>query len=384
MKAIIKDADALGALRPLNVVGYLRAHGWRKFSERPSIFSVWNHDNYDNAEIVVPLKREASDFISRFADMLQELEEVEGRSQLDILRDLLNSGFDVVRLAAQAQNTNDGTVKIEDGVKLFEQAREILMAAACATVQPRAVFHARKPQRANDYMQSARLGQTEHGSYVLTMLSPVAPQLNAYSDDNLFPEDPFERQVIKTLSRSVSLAINAAEQSVTATEPNFTPFQEAVMGGVSANLCEAISGLFKVGEPSSIMLTIGWAQNRPYPIDTPSRTLITSDVVPTIEEAARIFRSRDTLEAYSIKGPVIKLERPDGAQAGRVTILAKVEDSMRKLIVQLPEAQYVEATRAHQEYRSVKLVGDIVREGRSYKINSPSGFGFAPDDEEPV
>lgn len=382
MKATIRDGDAIGALRPLNVVGYLRAHGWEKFSEFAGRFSVWNHPGHPDAEIVVPLRREASDFISQLADGLRELEIVEARSQLDILRDLLNSGFDVVRLGAKSPNTSDGTVKIEDGVKLFEQAREILLSAACATVRPRAVFHARKPQQANDYMNTARLGQTEHGSFVLTILSPVAPQLNAYSETELFPQEPFERQVVRTLARSVNLAIHAAEQS--ATETDFTPFQDAVEGGVSANLCEAIAGFFKIGDPVSIGLSVAWAQNRPSPNDAPLKTVITSDVVPTIEEAARIFRARDTLEDYLIQGPVIKLAREEGRSNGRVTIFARVEDSMRKVAVELAEADYAIATQAHKEYCSVKAIGNIVREGRSYRITNPVGFSIAPDDDEPT
>ena len=343
-------------------------------------FPCGNHPNHPDAEIVVPLRREASDFISQLADGLRELEVVEARSQLDILRDLLNSGFDVVRLGARSPNTSDGTVKIEDGVKLFEQAREILLAAACSTVRPRAVFHARKPQQANDYMKAARLGQTEHGSFVLTILSPVAPQLNTYSETQLFPEEPFGRQVVRTLARSVNLAIYAAEQS--ATETTFTPFQDAVEGGVSANLCESIAGFFKIGDPVSIALSVAWAQNRPLPNDAPLRSVITSDVVPTIEEAARIFRARDTLEDYVIQGPVIKLERPEGQSNGKVTIYARIEDSMRKVAIDLTESDYAIATQAHQEYSPVKVIGDIVREGRSYRLNAPVGFSIAPDDDE--
>lgn len=382
MKATIRDADAIGALRPLNVVGYLRAHGWRKFSEFAGKFSVWVHPSHPEAEIVVPLNRAAADFVLRLADNLRELEAVEGRSQFDILRDLLNSGFDVVRLGAKSPGTNDGTVKIDDGVRLFEQAREILLSAACATVRPRAVFHARKPQQANDYMNAARLGQTEHGSFVLTILSPVAPQLNAYSETELFPEEPFERRVINTLAQSVNLAVSAAEQSATAIEPNFKPFQDAVNGGVSANLCEAIAGFFKIGDPVSITLSVAWAQNRPSPNVVPSRTMITSDVIPTIEEAARIFRARDTLEEYLVQGPVIKLERPEGQLKGRATIFARVEDAMRKVAVELQETDYALAVQAHREYRSVKVIGDIVREGRSYRIDTPISFAFASDDDE--
>ncbi|RTL77541.1 MAG: hypothetical protein EKK36_01985 [Bradyrhizobiaceae bacterium] len=383
MRATIKDAQALHSLVPANLVGYLRAHGWEKFNEVRSRFSVWVNRKYPEAEIVVPATRSTIDYASQLFSVLRELEEVENRSQLEILKDLHNSGFDVVRLAAQSPGTTDGTVKIDAGVHLFEQAREILMAAACAAVKPRPVFHSRKPQQALDYMSKARLGQTEHGSYVLTLLSPSAPQLSAHSDTELFPEEPFERLVVRTLFSSVELATMAAEITATADRPDFEPFQSAVVGGVSANLCEGIAGFFTTIEASTIDLSVAWALNRPSPTrQIPYRIRIGSDLVPTLEEAARIFRAHDKLEGYLIEGPVIKLERPDGQQSGYVTIFARVEDTMRKVTVELPEASYNLATQAHASYRQVRITGTVAREGRSYRLNNPTELTLTADDED--
>lgn len=382
MKASITDRDAIGSLRPLSIIGYLRAKGWKKYNERDGRFSVWLNDQYPDSQVVVPARRDASDFLIQLSQVLRELEEAEGRSQFDIIRDLLNSGFDVIRLGAKSPNTADGSVRIADGVKLFTHAREILLAAACAAVRPSAVFHSRKPQQAVEYMNSARLGQTEHGSYVLTILSPVAPQLNAYSDTQLFPEEPFERQVVKTLTSAVGLAVSAAESAATATNPDFAPFQHAVSGGVSANLCEALSGFFSVGDTNEIILSVAWAQNRPIPDDSaaPSRVLISSDVVPTIEEAARIFRAKDSLDSYLIEGPVVKLERSENSSTGQVTILAPIEDAMRKVVVTLDGKEYDKATSAHQNYRFVKLIGSVKRDGRSFRLLEPGSLELAEEE----
>lgn len=383
MRATIKDAQALGSLAPANVVGYLRAHGWEKFNEVRGRFSVWINRRYPHAEVVIPATRSTSDYASQLYSVLRELEEVEDRSQLEILKDLYNSGFDVVRLAAQSPSTTDGTVKIDAGVHLFEQAREILMAAACAAVKPRPVFHSRKPQQAIDYMSKARLGQTEHGSYVLTLLSPSAPQLSAHSDTDLFPEEPFERLVIRRLVESVELATIAAEITATADRPDFETFQSAVEGGVSANLCEGIAGFFATIEASTIDLSVAWALNRPSPThQTPYKIRVSSDLVPTLEEAARLFRAHDKLEGYLIEGPVVKLERPDGQQSGYVTIFARVEDSMRKVRMELPESSYNLATQAHASYRPVKITGTVVREGRSYRLHNPTELTLALEDDD--
>lgn len=379
MKALVTDQEAIASLSPLSVIGYLRAKGWTRYSETAGKFSVWIKDESPDAELVIPYKR-ASDFVSLLSGVLRELEVAEGRSQLDIIRDLLNSGFDVVRLAAKSPDAAGGSIRIDEGLMLFEQAREILMSAACATVKPRSVFHARKPQQANEYMETARLGQTEHGSYVLTLLSPVAPQLNAYSDTDLFPGEPFERQVIRTLSRSISLTVDAAAEA--SASGSFQPFQDAVAGGVSANLCEAVTRLFKVGDPSSIAVSVAWAQNRPMPNDAQSQIMITKDVVPAISEAARLFRATDTLDDYLVQGPVVKLERDEGEPSGRVTIYAPIDDALRKVVVALPATEYDKATLAHREYKPVKVRGNVKRAGRSFVVSDPTGFDFASDEDE--
>ena len=385
MKASIKDEQAIGAIRPLNAIGYLRAHGWERYgdnSERP--FSVWHKASHPNSEILIPVDRAMSDYVLLLREALQELEVVENRSQLEILRDLYNSGFDVVRLAAQSSRTADGTVDIDEGVLLFERARDTLYAAACATVKPQAVFHSRRPQQAIEYMRRARLGQTEQGSYILTLLSPVAPQLTLHSDTELFPEEPFERRVVETLAHSVRLAVGAAARAATATNPDFRPFQEAVAGGVSANLCEGIAGLFSTSEATSVELMISWALNRPTPNEIPSRVHISSDLIPTLQEAARLFRAYDRLENYEIKGPVIRLQRDETAAFGMVTVLATIEGKTRKCSMALSELDYQKAVLAHHQHRYVRVVGTVAREARTYRLESPLNFDIAPDDDDEV
>ncbi len=41
MNAKITDAEALSALRPLEVVSYLRSNGWTKAEEKPGNWSRW-------------------------------------------------------------------------------------------------------------------------------------------------------------------------------------------------------------------------------------------------------------------------------------------------------------------------------------------------------
>lgn len=89
MRATITDGELISALNPLNFSAYLLSKGWTKYSEEVGKYSVWVHPKHSNSEIVLPYNRQASDFVGQLSSALLELEIVEDRSQLFIVRDLL-------------------------------------------------------------------------------------------------------------------------------------------------------------------------------------------------------------------------------------------------------------------------------------------------------
>lgn len=377
MKASITDPELLRSINPSYAVAYLRAQGWEMSNIVDERFSVWHTHKDEAAEILLPLRATAPDFVSVMARTLRQLESVEERSQLEILRDLMNSGFDLIRIATQSPATRDGTVRIEDGLKIFENTREMILAAACAAVQPRSVFHSRKPQQATDFLRKARFGQTEVGSFVLTVLAPITPTLNAV---DLFGNDvddaPFERSVTETLVNAVGKMVSAAESTAVL---GFSAFQEAVKYGVSANLCEAVADLLKSDETTTLKVDVAWAMNRPRPAIKP--IYISQSVAGNLEAAAKSFRATDTFEDYVIEGPVVKLQHEAGDDTGRATILANLEGRARKVGVVLPLDMYNSAVEAHRSYRLIRLTGDVAKEGRGYSLSSPKRLEMISDDD---
>jgi hypothetical protein len=94
MNARITDAATLSALRPLEVVAYLRSNGWTMSREKAGSWSMWLRANEegDEFEVTVPLNHQFRDFAARMGDVLHVLETFEVRSQLQILRDLVVTG----------------------------------------------------------------------------------------------------------------------------------------------------------------------------------------------------------------------------------------------------------------------------------------------------
>lgn len=379
MRAAINDADTLKGLKPLEVVQYLRAKGWQQAGDLGSKATLWV---LGTDELVLPMRRDLGDFDLRMAEVLRTLAQVEGRSQLDILRDLQAASSDLIRIRAPADNAADGTIPIEAAVAFVERARDLMLAAACAAIDKRSYFATRKPAQATDYLDQVRMGQTERGSFVLTILSPVTPLLKPADTGLLFPlepPEPYERSVTRTLALSLS-AVRAAADTAAA-QGNLKPFADAVGQGVSANLCEALVGLAQVSPSAGLDVGISWSPNRAVAPSTPARVTLPADTIPLIREAARLFRETGPVEDFELQGGVVGLFRPEGAAIGRVTVAGFIENHARKVLIELAEPDYSTAIRAHKEEAIVLCTGELVKDGRSFRLLNPRRFRMLGENE---
>jgi hypothetical protein len=379
MKVSVQDARALLAIRPLNVAAYLRARDWKHESEIDERASLWTWKGPDGqeADLVLPLRSDVSDFALRMSEVLRTLSTVERRSQLEILQDLLTSTADLIRIRAVGTTSIDGALPLEQAVRFVEASRNMVLAAACAAIEKRAFYAKRKADAAMEYIGRVRMGQTERGSYVLTILSPVPPELAPNSQ--LLPlglpeEEPYERRVMRTLMDALTSLRNASGEFLV-TE-NGAPFLAAVNDGVSANLCDAVSDVLEVaGENLEVGVT--WSKSRSTQRDR--RVTIAANSAPVIALAARMFRAVATVEDFEVQGLVIHLHRGPSARSGDVTITANVENRWRNVVVELPDPDYSLAVQAHDQRRAVSCIGDLVREGRGFRLLKPRHFAVIDD-----
>ncbi|MFO7775161.1 MAG: hypothetical protein R6W89_05130 [Candidatus Hydrogenedentota bacterium] len=380
MKAMIRDAATVEALRPLEVASYLRATGWNKVEQKEGQYQVWLREN---VEALLPLRLDVPDYALRMGDILRTLAEAEQRSQLAVFSDLLVTNADVLRVAIRDEELADGSMPIEEYTRTAQKVRDLMMAAACSAIERKPVWHKRKPDQAVQYLRTVRVGQTERGSYVLTVLSRVPPELRREEVESLEDaeqDEPYERKVTAELARALAAMEQAAENA--AASGAFDSFDAAVRSGVSANLCEAVAGLASDGDTSrSLDFSFSWSPTRPVRNGQVSRVSIAGDRAPYVSEAARILKQREPVENFELEGPVIKLERTENAPTGMVTVYAMVDDSPRRIRMELPEEEYSQAIKAHGEGMDIRCEGELAREGRGYVLRNPLGFTVRTTEE---
>ncbi|MDF5712530.1 MAG: hypothetical protein PUP93_01270 [Rhizonema sp. NSF051] len=113
----MRDPNILSNLYPQQLINYLIARGWQQENLEHNANnqeSVWFLTTSSGSEfdITLPLNRKTRSFALRMAEILETLEKAEGRSQLDMLSDLVTcipnveiQGM-VIRLAESSHTFN--------------------------------------------------------------------------------------------------------------------------------------------------------------------------------------------------------------------------------------------------------------------------------------
>jgi len=384
MKATIRDVATLRALKPLEIATYLRSQGWRQEADLNGKASLWllNPAEGGDFDVTVPSRREMGDYALRVGEVLETLAHVEQRSELDVLRDIFTTTADLIRIRTPSRGAENGTLPLDQAVSFVERSRDMMLAAACAALTKRAFFAKRKAQQAMEYLSQVRMGQTEQGSFVLTILSPVPPELKVAQDNlplGLEPEDPYERHVARTLMESLRALDDAARDA--GISGDMAPFEAAVIKGVSANLCDAIVGLSAVSPGDGLDIQVSWSRSRPLAPETPRGVFLASDRIPVIQEAARQFRETAALEDVEIEGAVTRLDRGPEAPEGEVTISGMIDDHWRKVTLSLGREIYSRAVQAHEQRHTVRCTGELVKAGRGYRLENPRRFEIVITDD---
>ena len=388
MNVSIQDSSALQSLGAVELGAYLHSQGWTETEIIEDRAAYWlkRNDEGEEFEALVPQKASLGDYTLRVAQLLQTLSIVESRSESEIYTDIQNTQTDTIRLRFISSVFDSGTVPLAEATQMIESVRELTLAAACAAVTPRAVYAKRKPQEAMDFLKKVRLGQTERGSFILSLHAAVPPRYRLSEREQTVldlgdagladaeRDEPFGRRVTLTLARGLRAALHATLRAQS--KGDFAPFEEAVAQGVSANLCDALADLGLETSTQTISIEFQWSPTRALLRPAPRTVELQTDHFIALRDAARQFREIEPLKAYEVYGYVIRLDRKEGELAGQITLSDYSENKPRRVRILLEDADYQTALRANGDGLLVQCAGELTREGVSYLLKNPRSFAL--------
>ena len=359
MKVDIRDADALRAVTPEALTAYAQAAGWsaqERYGEHSDVYVAEGLP-----DIIIPRTERLGDYASTVAEMIDVFAQVADQDELTIYRSLVTADRDVVRV--RVGESDDGSVTLDDGANLIGGAQDMLASAARSLRDRRSVYHGRMDREAEDLLKRVRLGQTDQGSFVVTLLTPVVPrQVPTLVPD---PEDrnaPIERRLTLRLVQ----ALRAAHEMVECTAAGDDgAFNESVASGVSANLCEA---LVRIIQPfPTLDVGVSWARTRST-AGPDALVRFGRANAALLKEVARSLRERAPRPDVHLPGFVHLLKRDQADVDGTIGLAADVDGRQQSVLAILDREDYERAAQAHQDKVPVVLAGDLDRVGKRWRL----------------
>ena len=377
MKVSILDRHAIQSLDPSLIEAYLSSREWELHERVESGGSVWTTRFGDESvEVLVPSSHDARDFALRISEALRLIAGLEKKSELDLYQEILFAAYDMVVIRIPQSNGNPD-LDLAHVVALVSNASEMLLAAACSVVAPQSAFLWRRPRRATDYAETLRGLQVGLDEPTITVLSPIPPiyRQPRFQGREL---EPFGRSVITRLASALSATAELIRGSIAIDREVVDSLTEH---GISANLYDAILGMLGGDDRSpKLRIEIHFAPVRAEP--NPPAFEISRRDIEILQSASSSLRRQaegSSDERTVITGFTVGLRRPTNARRGQITI---EEDLLfgatRRVRVELPEADYQIAARAHVARSRVRVSGLLTRRGRFWLLAEPQGFAALP------
>jgi hypothetical protein len=372
--------DLVTALRPGDVQLYLSSRGWVSEPFGPAGKGLlFRHPSYPDVDLVLPLTRDLGDYATRMAELVVNLSAVEQRPAWEILNDLSTPPGDVFRFRVADTIASLGQLPLDEGIKLIQGGRDLLWSSAMSQQHPAALHPLRADKQVNAFLSECRLGQTERGSFVATILAPVPPALETQmtfgADEAWADSEPFARQVTTRLMSSLGLVSEAIHSN------DGHRILEGVSHGVSANLCDALLAMKPPGDVSRLEIKVTWARSRPNVAPgIPQVVAFPSEDFGIIEEAGRTLRTRAYAKRERYAGPVLSVQKAlrslfDNV-AGRMVLSTDVAGIKARVKVELRQDDFSRACDALRDGHRVAVTGIIRHDvkAREYVLSEPSGF----------
>jgi len=376
MNVEIRDRSVFESLNPSDVTAYLVSAGWKAVDNRPGHSSLFRTVfERKSVELLVPLNRQFKDYVDRMAETVPMIAAIEKRSELEVLSDIQTVNSDVVRIRCKYASAHDGSIPLERGEKLVEKTRELFTAGGRAVGIKRANYGNRASEQLSEYIRKLRLGQSERGSYVFKVLSPVAPELKPtghFPGTEPEPEQPYERLAVAQLNTALVTLRAAADEAMTT--PQMDVFDRAVEKGVSSNLCSALIGIGgNDPQPNDeLAISFTWARTRTPPSETVREIIFPGDRFAIITEAVRHYKGRVEPEETTITGYVVGLQSRNQGQlpAGPIRVV-NLGGGPKTVMITLAQTEHDRAIQAYKTGSQITCRGTLAQHSGGWILQDP-------------
>jgi hypothetical protein len=368
----------LDTLTPDQVAIYLRRKGWRALDYPNSNLLVFGAPNDDDLSLVLPSRREFSDYPAKLRDSIRLLSALQDQDFNAIVHNIAHWDRDVFKIRLDSPG-GEQLLPLDYAAQMISKYRDFVAYAAATETEPRKFF-AKLTGSGRDFVEKCMFGHTFVGSFGITIECPLDldPQLPL---PGMPPPRPFRRAVTERIATGYSNTVVAVEND----DPDIIVRNHNV--GFSGNMCELLSDIYELSEGRSVSHRIIWAPElsppkhlfvteQPICLDEHAYRVLkaASDALQTVEEADedKIIFGRIT----NLRSDMPPLDSEEFEKANRtIVVLWKIEKRQPlRVHIELPLDQYRLACDAHKNGRKVRILGKPKKVGKFWRLFDQHGF----------
>lgn len=359
--------DLAEKINPLAFTKYLTATGWSHFPRKRTDVKVFQLKQESLLfQVTIPLDKRLSDYKETMYYAAETVAEVEHRSVEQIMLYLLNPNADILKIRMEKKNVEAGNILFDDAISLYENTKKMIAAAAMDELRPRKYHQGRPDDAISKFLSECRFGQTEIGSYIVSVVCPFAEldEKSGYKQLSIFSE---EEQCAESLTRKVTNRVmNNIQEIKTQIDRGDIDCLSSKEGDsvISVNFYEALNGLTSDSEMTEIEFMAEWDPGVKNTGCQTDRVRLSHDYSQPL--AAVISKMKEEKnKATRIIGRIKKLESSPDAEkreTGKITVLYLDESNKGKtVVVNLGKEDYSRAIEAHAHGAYVEVVGEMTR-----------------------
>lgn len=358
--------DLTEKISPLAFAKYLKDTGWALFQTKREDIKIYQFERNDVFfQVIIPMERKLNDYREAMYKAVETVAKVEAKSVEQIMLYLLNPNTDILKIRLEKKDVEAGNILLNDAICVYENAKRLLAATALDILHPKKYHQGRMDDCVQKFLSNCRFGQTEVGSYVISVVCPFAEldeneeykQLSIFSDEEQCANS-LTRKVTSRVMENISLIKNHIDNGEL--DKLILQNEDRI---ISANFYEALGGLNLDSDGADVEFIAEWSPVVKNASNVRSRVMLTHDYYQPIETAIGKLKG-EANKLTKIVGRIKILNSSPDVQKrkkGKITVVYLDQDDKRKTVtVNLNKNDYEKAIRAHERGYYVEIVGEMV------------------------
>lgn len=361
---------------------YLAKTGWTE-SQYKKIDQIKYQFQGDDLFVLVPRNRTV-DYVHLVNNLITTLSQVEDRDPALVVKNILNPNVDTLKFRFLGSSAESGSLPLDYMLNAVQNIRDSLIFSACGELNSRPSYE-RQMNRAKEMIEKSRFGQTEIGSFVITvdmpLVMPVAvrqaaaqPQPTVVDQNTI---TPIERRIISRIIRGVEKARNVAFSG-----DQVDPANDYRVN-LNANLAEALSALRPDGADLNVELSAVWDRSIATAGLPMNPVVIEERTFESLKSIGSVLRGSIESRSVELRGRISGLTRDDSdpddeANENWVTIRTTTENMPKTIRVSLSAQDYLRACDWHRDKTSIMIKGTLEKPGKNWLLTGYSDLTHIP------